>query len=134
MKRQIKTILGLLLFGIFLVSCEEKDPKVASQKAMTKALELLDKGDLDGYYQCLDFGQELDSLTQAQVAKMWVMHQEIVAKSKGKTLGRDIVKVELMGDSVAEIYLKTKFESGIEEVSSHKMVCRDGKWRIRIRN
>ena len=117
-----------------LTACEDKDPKVASGKALIKAMKYLQNGDKEKYYNCLDFGQELDSLTQAQVAMMWVMHQQINQKVKGQALATDVVKVELLADTVALVYYKIKYESGNEEVSSNKMVCRDGEWKIRIRN
>ena len=117
-----------------MTACEEKDAKVASQKALQKAMELLEEGEMDKYYEYLDFGQELDSLTQAQIAKMWVMHQQINANAKGKAIATKVVKVDLLADSVAVVYYKIKYESGNEEVSANKMVRKDGKWRIRVRN
>ena len=117
-----------------MTACEEKDAKLASQKALLKAMELLEEGEMDKYYEYLDFGQELDSLTQAQIAKMWVMHQQINANAKGKAIATKVVKVDLLADSVAVVYYKIKYESGNEEVSANKMVRKDGKWRIRVRN
>ena len=134
MKQLVKRLSMACLCLLVLTACTDDTPKVASQKALLNAMKLLEKGDLDKYYQCLDFGQELDSLTQAQAVKMWVMHQQINNKAKGKTLTTDVVKVDLLADTVALVYYKIKYESGNEEVSANKMVCRNGEWKIRVRN
>ena len=135
MTRQWMKWLAVAALGlVVMTACEDKDPKVASGKALIKAMGYLQKGDAEKYYNCLDFGQELDSLTQAQVAKMWLMHQQINQRVKGQALATDVVKVDVLADTLAVVYYKIKYESGNEEVSSNKMVRRDGQWKIRVRN
>ena len=53
---------------------------------------------------------------------------------KGQALATDVVKVDVLADTLAVVYYKIKYESGNEEVSSNKMVRRDGQWKIRVRN
>lgn len=123
-----------MLCWISLSSCEDKDPASASRKALEKAMRKLQKGDVEGYCRYLDFGQELDSLTEAQIAKMWVMHEKINLNIKGEVLAVDVVKVDVAADTLTTVYYKIKYASGNEEVSSNKLVCVNGEWKIRVRN
>ena len=134
MNKWMRSLLVILTCWISFSACEEKTPQETSKNALVKAMKLLEKGEMDKYYQCLDFGQELDSLTQAQIAKMWTMHQLIKQKDKGKVIATEVTKVELTTDTLATVYYKVKYESGNEEVSANKMVCKNGEWKIRVRN
>lgn len=134
MNKWTRSLLVILTCWTTFSACEEKKPQEASKNAFVKAMKLLEKGEMDKYYQCLDFGQELDSLTQAQIAKMWTMHQLIKQKDKGKIIATEVTKVELTTDTLATVYYKVKYGSGNEEVSANKMVCKNGEWKIRVRN
>lgn len=117
-----------------LSSCEDKDPASASRTTLLKAMNKLQKGDVEGYCRYLDFGQELDSLTEAQIAKMWVMHEKINLNTKGEVMAVDVVKVDVVADTLTTVYYKIKYASGNEEVSSDKLVRIGGEWKIRVRN
>jgi len=138
MRKTIHAILLLLCAVAFLpqmTSCRKKtDMGMAPKMALDSALSKLYGGDIDGYIECLDFGSRIDTLTRMQVEKMLYMAAKTTHSNKGDFLDYKVTGAEMKGDTVAYVFYKLDFANDTAEVCSEKMVYRDGRWRIRVRN
>ncbi len=119
-----------------LVGCKDKelDPKYAPKQAMTEALQKLGEHDYDGYMSYAFLGEDDDSVHIDLVKRLLNQHQEYQEHKKGNVANIDVVDVKFINDSVCTVLYQLAFADSTKEVSSQKMVCIDGNWKICIRN
>jgi len=131
-----------LLYYIFLallvtlVGCisKEFDPQDAPKQAMIEALQKLEEHDYDAYMLYAYLGEDEDSVYIDLIKKLLNQHQEYQEHKKGHVANIDVVDVKFANDSICTVLYQLVFSDSTKEVSSQKMVCVEGDWKIRIRN
>ncbi|MBQ0023499.1 MAG: DUF4878 domain-containing protein [Prevotellaceae bacterium] len=138
MKKLVCYILWMMV-GMSLLtftSCHDAitDSSDAPKQAMQGALDALKDGNMDMYFECLDFDSETDSVQMALMLDLLLQHREWQNAQHKAISSIDIVDCEMMGDTVCTVYYQFSYADGVKEVSSQKMVRKDGIWKLRLRN
>lgn len=109
-------------------------PEDAPKAAMNAALEALQAGDFDTYMTYVDYGADLDSAELQNMKDVLRRHEEWKQAEREHVVSTRVVDVKMQGDTVCTAYYQYVFADSCRETVSQKMVYRDGRWKIRIRN
>ena len=109
-------------------------PEDAPKAAMNAALEALQAGDYDTYLSYVDYGTELDSLELQNMKDVLRRHEEWKRAERERVVSAQVVDIRMQGDTVCTAYYQYVFADSCRETVAQKMVCRNGRWKVRIRN
>lgn len=129
-------VLVMLLTMLAVESCHKRieHPEDVARQTFVDAVEALGRGDYDAYLSYVDFGEELDSAALACMADVVRRHEEWKCAEREGLVGMEIVDVKMKSDTVCFIYYEHVFVDSCREVVSQKMVAKEGKWKLRVRN
>lgn len=128
-------LVASLAFLFIAVSCGDSEPPIpAEHKAFLDAYKALNEHDYDTYLEYVDMEDNEDS-TYADLLKMVLnQHQEYQEKKKGSVTDIEIVDSKKESETACTVFYRLSFSGNASEVSSQKMVCVDGDWKIKVRN
>lgn len=132
--RNLQIFCSLLL--LFVTACQSgpQSPEEAAKVVLEEALEALQTGNFDCYFEHADFGVTLDSLQIESLKNVLRQHQEWKRTECAEVLAVEVIDVHLLNDSVCTAHYQYVFADSTKEVVSQKMVRRGEDWKIRIRN
>lgn len=133
--RNLQIFCSLLLL-LFMTACQSgpKSPEEAAKVVLEEALEALQTGDFDLYFEHADFGVALDSFQMTSMKNVLRQHQEWKCAERAEVLAVEVIDVHLLNDSVCTAHYQYVFADSTREVVSQKMVRRGENWKIRVRN
>lgn len=126
--------LGLLLCA--MVSChEEVDRTKAPREALQQALNLLVEGQYEEYFNCMDFGMDLDSTQRELFGEALVRQATLTHELHAGLQGTRVLDGKMQSDSVCTVFFRQYYGNGDSIDCAQKMVRNsEGKWLLRLKN
>jgi len=138
MKSVAKKLLYInLVLQVFCAcSCQDEnpDPYRSPETALDYALDSLYAHNYDVYIRSVALENGRHVLHEDVMSNLLKQHVQFIEEEKGEVVSCDIVRTDYQTDSLATVYYQLSFSSGATEVSSQKMMCQNGEWKLRIRN
>lgn len=133
--KTIRIIISILLVTCCL-ACHQQIvyPEDLPKASLDSALKALDAEDYDTYMSYVDYGRELDSLEHKNIVDVLRRHEEWKRAEREEIVSTEIVDVKMQGDTTCTIYYQYVFADSCRETVAQKMVMRDGRWKMRIRD
>ena len=125
-------LLSIICCILVCFGCKDKSDIVKEDLAV--ALNAYVCGDMDTYFSCVDFGEEIDSIHSLILRKAYDQYKVSLDKAQRQAISAEPTLVSFVNDSVAYVYYNIRFQDGSEETCSHKMVRSADHWKIRIRD
>ena len=131
LKLSVKSLLCgfvALLSVSCLNSCADDNPYLTPQTALDYALDSL---------YAHNYGAYIRSVAQEDGGPIFsesVMRNLLQQAEKGSVFGVDVEKTDTLTDSLVVVFYKLNFSNGNSEVSSQKVMCQNGEWKLLIRN
>ena len=117
-----------------LNSCADDNPYLTPQTALDYALDSLYAHNYGAYIRSVAQEDEDPIFSESVMRNLLQQHVEAVEAEKGSVFGVDVEKTDTLTDSLVVVFYKLNFSNGNSEVSSQKVMCQNGKWKLRIRN
>lgn len=132
----ILPIIAALLLTIVPTSCLHRsdNPTEEPRKAMQAALDAQLRGDDDAYIQHIDFALDADSTALPLYRILFLQQKQRMKATRGGLMSAHIDTVRLLSDTVAGVFFTEIYANGDSVPSYHKLVRKQGVWRIRVRN
>lgn len=137
LKLSVKSLLCgfvALLSVSCLNSCAGDNPYLTPQTALDYALDSLYAHNYGAYIRSV--AQEDDSpiFSESVMRNLLQQHVEATEEEKGVVLGVDVVDTDTLSDSLVVVFYNLNYANGVSELSSQKVMCQNGEWKLRIRN
>lgn len=124
----------LLLCVMALCSCSSNEVSAhdAPKVALERALDSLFAHSYGTYIDAVDYaGVPFERELMTDILQQ---HVEGIEHEKGSIMDCRADSVLLQNDSVATVYYKLTYSTGVSEMHSQKMNIVNGDWKIRIRD
>jgi len=127
----ICAIVVLSFFG-----CKDKntDPIEPARLVLKDALMAVEEHDIMRYLDAVDIGVPIDTLHIDILHKTVLQHQQMQEAAHGRCVDIDIIDSDVLSDTLCYLYYQLTFADSVQEVSTQKMVRKDGVWKLRLRN
>lgn len=127
-------ILGLMLCT--MQSChEEVDRTKAPREALQQALNLLVEGQYEDYFNCMDFGMDLDSTQRALFGEAVERQAVLTRELRSGLQGSRVLDAKMQSDSVCTVFFRQYYANGDSIDCAQKMVRNaEGKWLLRLKD
>ena len=133
-KRFFGGVVALLGLSCIFSCAEDYNPYQTPQTALDYALDSLYAHNYDAYIRSVAPENGVPVLPADVMRKLLKQHVEGLNEEKGDVVSVDVVETAMETDSLATVFYSMSFSTGVSEVSSQKMVCIYGEWKIRARN
>lgn len=134
MRRKLCVSVVILATLIFFGCKDAAPPMPAEQQVFLDAYHALDLHDYDAYLDFVDMEDNQDTAYVDLLKMVLNQHQEYQTKTKGSVTDVEIVDTKYEADSTCTIFYRLSFSNNASEVSSQKMVCKNGIWKVKLRN
>jgi len=137
--KRVRSVFRICGVGVLLYTLQachaEGDCTKAPREALQQALNLLVEEQYTEYFDCMDFGMDLDS-TQHALFTEALMRQVMLTREMRLGLQRTrVLSAEMESDSVSMVFFRQYFANGDSIDCVQKMVRNaEGKWLLRLRN
>ena len=128
--------LYLIVLPLFILqSCQRDDSALqVVRRTMETALDDLQRGDCQAYFNHMDFGCEMDSVKSSLFLQAIVQQQSQHILSGKRQTGARVVEVRMESDTVAIAYYRQYFSNGDSLDKAQKLVRIGEQWKLRMRN
>jgi hypothetical protein len=137
LKLSVKSLLCgfiALLSVSCLNSCADDNPYLTPQTALDYALDSLYAHNYGAYIRSVAQEDGGPIFSKSVMRNLLQQHVEAVEAEKGSVFGVDVEKTDTLTDSLVVVFYKLTFSNGNSEVSSQKVMCQNGEWKLCIRN
>lgn len=114
------------------VGCKDNADVVRDDLAV--ALNAYVSGDYETYIDCVDFGEDLDSIHALIFRKAYDQYRVSLNRKEKNIISIEPTVVKFINDSVAYAFYAVNYQDGTSEMCSHKMARFPDRWKIVIRN
>lgn len=134
-----KTAAVALLLAAASTTCSctgkaEATPDEEARRVLTEALCALYQGNAEDYLVHIDMGEPMDSFQLDFMRMALTQHSQWCEQTKGVVIGINTVDAKMISDTVCYVRYELTFADSTREVSSQKLIRKEGTWRIRVRN
>lgn len=131
----MKKFLFLLLCIVTFVGCGGSDnPQKAVMESLEKAMGALSAHQYEEYFNCVDFGSEIDSMQRDVLIKTYAQYQDQQEQRKGSFCKLTVVDIAFSSDTICDVCYEMLFPDSTTEMCSQKMIKIGDAWKIRARN
>lgn len=125
----------VILLGTMQACHKEIDRTKAPREALQQALNLLVEERYADYFDCMDFGMDLDS-TQRVLFETAILRQTVLTRELRSGLqGTRVLSAQMQSDSVATVFFRQYYANGDSIECAQKMVRNaEGRWLLRLRD
>lgn len=137
LKLSVKSLLCgfvALLSVSCLNSCADDNPYLTPQTALDYALDSLYAHNYGAYIRSVAQEDDGPIFSESVMRNLLQQHVEATEEEKGVVLGVDVVDTDTLSDSLVVVFYKLNYANGVSEVSSQKVMCQNGEWKLRLRN
>lgn len=137
LKLSVKSLLCgfVALLGVScLNSCAGDNPYLTPQTALDYALDSLYAHNYGAYIRSVAQEDDGPIFSESVMRNLLQQHVEATEEEKGVVLGVDVVDTDTLSDSLVVVFYNLNYANGVSEVSSQKVMCQNGEWKLRIRN
>jgi hypothetical protein len=136
LKLSVKSLLCgfvALLSVSCLNSCADDNPYLTPQTALDYALDSLYAHNYGAYIRSVAQEDGGPIFSKSVMRNLLQQHIEAVEAEKGSVFGVDVEKTDTLTDSLVVVFYKLTFSNGNSEVSSQKVMCQNGEWKLKLR-
>lgn len=136
LKLSVKSLLCgfVALLGVScLHSCAGDNPYLTPQTALDYALDSLYAHNYGAYIRSVAQEDDGPIFSESVMRNLLQQHVEATEEEKGVVLGVDVVDTDTLSDSLVVVFYNLNYANGVSEVSSQKVVCQNGEWKLKLR-
>ena len=137
LKLSVKSLLCgfvALLSVSYLNSCADDNPYLTPQTALDYALDSLYAHNYGAYIRSVAQEDDGPIFSESVMRILLQQHVEATEEEKGVVLGVDVVDTDTLSDSLVVVFYNLNYANGVSELSSQKVMCQNGEWKLRLRN
>ena len=127
--------LFLLMCLMFFIGCGNPEtPRKVVEDSFELAMNALKTHQYEEYFDCVDYGCEMDSVQRDILIKTYAQHQDWQEQKKGTQEKLTVVDVAFCSDTICDVYYEVLYSDSTSETFSQRMTLVGDVWKIKARN